>query len=228
MIIAANFKCNHTRKSYAEYAQKLNAFLRFNNFLNLEIIVAPSFTSFLDSEFKFHQAAQNIYPTYTGAYTGEVGLSHLQEFGIKTVILGHCERRALGESDELLKEKFDFCMENDLKIIYCIGEDYETYENKKSLKFLEQQLSFIDLKYNKLILAYEPIYSIGKSAAKLEDIANVMKYLKEKTKQPILYGGSVNSSNIGDIKKLCDGVLVGGASLKVESFTSLIEAGIRA
>ena len=228
MIIAANFKCNHTRRSFAEYAQKLNAFLRFNSFSNLEIIVAPSFTSFLDSEFKFIQAAQNIYPVRNGAFTGEIGLAQLQEFSIKTVILGHCERRELGENDELLAKKFHFCAENDLKIIYCIGEDFNTYEQGKSFEFLSNQLKDINLDYDKLILAYEPIYSIGKTAAKLKDIEKIMDFLKEKTKQPILYGGSVNSSNIGDIKKLCDGVLVGGASLKVESFTSLIEAGIRA
>lgn len=227
MIIAANFKCNHTRKGFAEYAKKLNAYLRFSDFSNLEVIVAPSATSFIDSEFSFIQAAQNIYPAYNGAFTGEIGLSHLQEFGIKTIILGHCERRNLGENDEFLAQKFDFCAENDLRVIYCIGEDFTTYEKNKSIEFLEKQLNAIDLKYNKLILAYEPIYSIGKSAAKLEDIEKIMQYLKSKTKQPILYGGSVNSSNIAEINRLCDGVLVGGASLNVDGFIDLINAAVR-
>lgn len=227
MIIAANFKCNHTRKGFAEYAKKLNAYLRFSDFTNLEVIVAPSATSFIDSEFSFIQAAQNIYPTHSGAFTGEIGLDHLLEFGIKTIILGHCERRNLGETDEFLAKKFEFCAENDLKIIYCIGEDYSTYEQNKSIDFLNKQLNKIDLQYDKLILAYEPIYSIGKSAAKLEDIGNIMSFLRSKTKQSILYGGSVNSSNIADIKRLCDGVLVGGASLNVDGFIDLINAAIR-
>lgn len=222
MIIAANFKCNHTRKSYAQYAQKLNAFLRFENNENIKVYVAPSFSAFLDSEFAFKQCAQNIYPDFKGAFTGEIGLNHLQEFGIKSVILGHCERRTLGENDEFLAKKFDFCKANDLEIIYCIGEDFATYEKNKSIEFLSEQIKYIDLTYSKLILAYEPIYSIGKSAAKIKDIQKIMAFLKSKTKQPILYGGSVNMDNIKQISTLCDGVLIGSASLDVDNFIHLI------
>ncbi len=222
MIIAANFKCNKTRAEFKEYAKKLNDFLKDNK-TNARVYVAPSFTSFCEGEFNFTQTSQNIYPVKNGAYTGEIGLSHLEEFNIKSVILGHCERRALGESDDFLVQKFNFCKEHNLEIIFCIGEDTHVYENKKTLEFLKAQLANIDLNYEKLILAYEPIYSIGKKAAKLEDIKQVVEYLKTLTKQPILYGGSVNDENFKDIKKLCDGVLIGSASLDIDNFINIIK-----
>lgn len=222
MIIAANFKCNKTRAEFKRYANGLDTFLKEYKGC-AKVYVAPSFTSFCEGEFSFIQTSQNIYPTINGAYTGEIGLTHLDEFGIRSVILGHCERRVLGESDEFLLKKFNFCKENNLEIIFCIGEDINTYENNKTLDFLKSQLNKIDLNYNRLILAYEPIYSIGKKAAKLEDIKYVMNYLRTLTKQPILYGGSVNDDNFEDIKKLCDGVLIGSASLDLDKFISIIE-----
>ena len=223
MIVAANFKCNKTRVEFIEYAKVLDSFLKNYPTNKLDVYVAPSFTSFINNEFSFDIVSQNIYPAMNGAYTGEIGLIQLQEFGINSVILGHCERRAMGESDEILSNKFQFCKANNLKIIYCIGEDIQTYEKCNTLEFIKFQLECIDVNYENLIIAYEPIYSIGKVAAKIEDIEKVCGFLKTLTTRPILYGGSVNASNFENIKKMCDGVLIGSASLDVDKFIDILK-----
>ncbi|EAJ4765873.1 triose-phosphate isomerase [Campylobacter jejuni] len=222
MIFAANLKCNHTRASFKIYAEILNKTIGVKCD---DIIVFPPSVAFLEKENNFIQGAQNFYPCVNGAFTGELGKEHLDEFGIKCVLIGHSERRALGD-EELIGAKFDFAKEHGYKIVFCIGENLDTKNSGKTLEFLKKQLEVIDLDYKNLIIAYEPIYSIGSGvSAKKEDIAKVLEFVSSLTQAPLLYGGSVNGDNIKDILNIkhCSGVLVGSAALKAENFIKLIK-----
>ncbi|MBZ7964123.1 triose-phosphate isomerase [Campylobacter sp. 2457A] len=222
MIFAANLKCNHTRASFKNYADVLNKTMGTKCD---DIIVFPPSIAFLESQTNFIQGAQNFYPCVNGAFTGELGKEHLDEFGIKCVLIGHSERRILGD-EALIKTKFDFAKEHRFKIVFCIGEDLTTKNSGKTLEFLKSQLDIIDLKYENLIIAYEPIYSIGTGvSADIKDISSVLEYLATLTQAPLLYGGSVNESNIKEILSIkeCGGVLIGSAALKVENFIKLIK-----
>ncbi|AZN11475.1 triose-phosphate isomerase [Campylobacter jejuni] len=222
MIFAANLKCNHTRASFKIYAEILNKTIGVKCD---DIIVFPPSVAFLEKENNFIQGAQNFYPCVNGAFTGELGKEHLDEFGIKCVLIGHSERRALGD-EEFIKAKFDFAKEHGYKIVFCIGEDLKLKNSNQTLDFLKKQLEVIDLDYKNLIIAYEPIYSIGSGvSAKKEDIAKVLEFVSSLTQAPLLYGGSVNGDNIKDILNIkhCSGVLVGSAALKAENFIKLIK-----
>ncbi|EHV6712990.1 triose-phosphate isomerase [Campylobacter jejuni] len=222
MIFAANLKCNHTRASFKIYAEILNKTIGVKCD---DIIVFPPSVAFLEKENNFIQGAQNFYPCVNGAFTGELGKEHLDEFGIKCVLIGHSERRALGD-EEFIKAKFDFAKEHGYKIVFCIGEDLKLKNSNQTLDFLKKQLEVIDLDYKNLIIAYEPIYSIGSGvSAKKEDIAKVLEFVSSLTQAPLLYGGSVNGDNIKEILSVnhCGGVLIGSAALKVENFIKLIK-----
>lgn len=222
MIYAANLKCNHTRKSFENYVRILQA-----NIDKEEVFVFPPFIAFKEGAFKFTLGAQNFYPCESGSFTGEIGAAMLEEFSIKTVLIGHSERRELLKEDEkFLQTKFAFAKEKNWKIIYCIGENLATFQEGKTKEVLAKQIANIDLNYENLILAYEPIWAIGSGkVANKEIIKDILDFLREKTKAPLLYGGSVNEGNIKDIKSLeaCDGVLIGSASYNAENFIKIIK-----
>lgn len=218
MIFAANLKCNHTRATFKLYANALNKALGKKN---EEIFVFPPSVAFLDEELCFTQGAQNFYPCVNGAFTGEIGKQHLDEFGIKCVLIGHSERRSLGDC---IEAKFDFAVKQAYTIIFCIGESLEVKNSKQTKIFLQKQLENIERDYEKLIIAYEPIYSIGTGvSADLKDIEEVLELISSLSKAKLLYGGSVNENNIKEICNIkhCDGVLVGSAALRVENFLKL-------
>lgn len=226
MIYAANLKCNHTRASFTGYASELNDFLRTHK-KDDEIIVFPPSVAFVPSELAFTQGAQNFYPHINGAFTGEIGKEHLDEFGINCILIGHSERRILlNENEKLIKAKFDFAKANAYTIIFCIGENSKVKKEGKTKEFLRAQLDEIDLDYDKLIIAYEPIYSIGTGvSADLNDIGEILAFLHAQSRAKLLYGGSVNENNIKEILALphCNGVLVGSAALKACNFIKLIK-----
>ena len=221
MRFLANLKCNHTRASFKEYAQILDANLSAND----DVTVFPPFSALDLAAHKFKLGAQNFYPCESGAHTGEIGKAMLDEFGVKSVLIGHSERRELGESEELLRAKFDFAVKAGWQIVYCIGENLSTNESGATKEFLSRQLENIDLGYKNLVIAYEPIWAIGTGkSASIEQIDEVLSFLKTKANVPLLYGGSVNAANIADIAgiKSCDGVLVGTASWDANNFLNLI------
>ncbi|MEE3712921.1 MULTISPECIES: triose-phosphate isomerase [Campylobacter] len=225
MIYAANLKCNHTKKSYADYAKKLSNGLSQNS---NSVIVFPPFTALSEDKFNFTQGAQNFYPAQNGSYTGEIGSQMLEEFEITTVMIGHSERRALGEDEPFLKAKFDYAVSKGWDIIYCIGEDDITHMNGSTKEFLSDQLANIDLNYENLVIAYEPIWAIGTgNSAKVEFITEILDFISSKCSAPLLYGGSVNITNIDEIKaiKSCNGVLVGTASWDADKFLEIIKKG---
>ena len=221
MRFLANLKCNHTRASFAKYAQILDANLSAND----DVTVFPPFSALDGAAHKFKLGAQNFYPCESGAHTGEIGKAMLDEFGVKSVLIGHSERRELGESEELLRAKFDFAVKAGWQIVYCIGENLSVNEAGGTKEFLAEQLKNIDLGYERLLIAYEPVWAIGTGkSASAEQIEGVLNFIREQTSAPLLYGGSVNAANIGGIAGIanCDGVLVGTASWDATKFLELI------
>ncbi len=229
MIVAANLKCNHTRASFLNFTKKLDNFLsgEASNFKKDEILVFPPSTAFCDQISNFTQGAQNFFPCKNGSFTGEIGADMLNEFGIKSVLIGHSERRVIfSESDRMVFEKFKFAKKRGWRIIFCVGESDIVRMNGNYREVLSDQLSEIDLDYENLIIAYEPIWAIGTGkSAKNEQIEEVLEFLAEKTEAPLLYGGSVNLKNISQILKLphCSGVLIGSASWEAENFINLLK-----
>jgi len=227
MIIAANLKTNLTRHDTKSYVEELSkcALQR-----NQEVLVFPAMTSLDSFDAKnVVVGAQNAYPTKNGAFTGEVGLEQLNEFEIKTILIGHSERRhILGESQTFIAQKFDYFKEAGFKIVYCVGEPKEVREagKEKMLEYISAQYEGIDTSYENLIIAYEPVWAIGTGLTPtLEDIEDIHTELKKKSPAPLLYGGSVKVTNAKEVLALnnVDGILVGSAALYVEHFCTMIE-----
>ncbi|MFC2073563.1 triose-phosphate isomerase [Campylobacterota bacterium] len=229
MIFAANFKTNHTRATTGKYIEVLKEKLLTKKTED-KVYIFPPATALERYESDFTIGAQNAYPTYNGAYTGEIGVEQLEEFGIKTILIGHSERREhLGESQEKVAQKFAFFKEQGYEILYCIGEPLEIREkgDESVMEYLLAQFDGIDISYKKLIIAYEPIWAIGTGrSATVEEIASTHEALKKTVQKPLLYGGSVNPANIKEITSIrgVDGVLVGSASLNADSFSQMILA----
>ena len=229
MIFAANFKTNHTRTSTQTYIQELNKKIETTATDN-DIYIFPPATALNRYESKATVGTQNAYPTKNGAYTGEIGVEQLDEFGIKTILIGHSERREhLRESQEIVAEKFSFFQNEGFEIIYCIGEPLEIREqgDKAVMEYLLAQFEGIDTTYENLIIAYEPIWAIGTGrSATVAEIASTHKALRASVTKPLLYGGSAKPANIKEIISIdnVDGVLVGSASLNVESFFEMVTA----
>lgn len=228
MIFAANFKTNHTRASTLVYLEQLEQQISDNQ--NDKFYLFPPSTALSSHHGKITIGAQNAYPAINGAFTGEIGLEQLKEFDIKTILIGHSERRQLlRESGEDISKKFEFYKSQNFEIIYCIGEPLEVREQGDDavVDYLAEQFNGIDTNYDKLMIAYEPIWAIGtgKSATNNE-IATTHQALRILSSKPLLYGGSVNTTNIKEISSIknVDGVLVGSASLEVNNFTALIKA----
>ncbi|WP_044416491.1 triose-phosphate isomerase [Halarcobacter anaerophilus] len=229
-IIASNFKTNHTRKSTAAFIKEIDSFIKSNNIKN-EIMIFPTATS-LDS-FEISEnlkiGVQNAYPVEKGSFTGEIGTQQLDEFGIKTILIGHSERRhILKETQKQITEKYNFYKELGYTIVYCIGEPLEVKKLglEKTLEYLYEQFENIDTNYENLILAYEPVWAIGTGvSATNEDIKAVHEAIKKKIDKPLLYGGSVKVENVKEICSISsvDGALIGTASWLAEDFKQIIE-----
>ena len=229
MIFAANFKTNHTRASTEKYIEALKEKLLAKKTED-QVYIFPPATALNKYEGDFTVGVQNAYPTQNGAFTGEIGTEQLDEFEIKTILIGHSERREhLGESQDKVSQKFTYFKEQGYEILYCIGEPLEIREegDEAVMEYLLAQFDGIDITYENLIIAYEPIWAIGTGrSATVEEIAFTHESLKKTVQKPLLYGGSVKPSNIKEITDIrgVDGVLVGSASLDIESFSQMILA----
>jgi triosephosphate isomerase len=229
MIFAANFKTNHTRATTQAYIDGLNKKLETTATDN-DIYIFPPATALDSYETTATVGTQNAYPTKNGAYTGEIGVEQLDEFAINTILIGHSERREhLRESQEIVAEKFSFFQNEGFEIIYCIGEPLEIREqgDQAVMEYLLAQFEGIDTTYEKLIIAYEPIWAIGTGrSATVVEIASTHAALRQSVSKPLLYGGSAKPANIKEIISIdnVDGVLVGSASLDVDSFFEMVTA----
>ena len=219
----------------------------FNNNLNdlnlkddLRIVICPNYLQlpkFIQnhlSKINFSMGAQNVSGNNSGAFTGEISVEHLTEFSeVSYCIVGHSERRSAGETDAMIKAKVKQLLTKNITPIICIGESHEIQEKGETEKFLISQLSSIvndeNLNIDSCILAYEPLWAIGKGVpADLETINNSISYITKiidlnKSNLKILYGGSVDSENSGEILSVdnVSGLLVGNSSLDGKEFANI-------
>jgi triosephosphate isomerase len=227
MILCANFKANKTRQETRSYMAVVESFVTAND-IEDTIIVFPPFTALEHTSRNVLIGVQNGYPVSNGAFTGEIALEQLEEFDIKTILIGHSERRhVLGETQEQIAAKFRFFAEQGFVIVYCVGEPLSVREQGDAalMNYIEAQFDGIDVSYPDLILAYEPVWAIGTGLTPTNgQIEAVHAALRLKTTAPLLYGGSVKVDNAGEIMALSnvDGVLVGSASLSAHDFCEMI------
>ncbi len=227
MIIAANFKTNMTRRETAAYYKTVIGFIA-ENAINSQALIFPPATALDSFEGGVSVGAQNAYAVENGAFTGEIGLDQLDEFGIKTILIGHSERRhILGESQEMIAEKFNYYKAKGFTIVYCIGEPLEVREEGSDalMNYLNDQCDGIHLDYEKLIIAYEPVWAIGTGLTpSANEVEQIHTSLRQKTDRPLLYGGSVKTGNAKELLALnnVDGALIGSAALNVEDFCTIL------
>lgn len=227
MILAANFKSNLVLSDIREYFETLDSYLFEKP--KEDIYIFPSNFALQEKIKNFSIGVQNAYCALNGAFTGEITLEALRDFGIKNILIGHSERRNIfGENQKMCAKKFDFFAKEGFNIFYCIGESLEIRQQGQEAieKFLSTQFEGIDLEYANLVVAYEPVWAIGTGvSAKIEEIKQTHNFLKSKVDRPLLYGGSVQLQNIKEILGIdeVDGVLVGSAALDVSNFIKMIE-----
>ena len=248
-LIAGNWKMNLTLLEAASLVKSIRDGIQGLD--GVEVLVAPPFTALatvkgLIGDAKILLAAQNMHWEQSGAYTAEISPPMLLEVGCTHVILGHSERRMhFQETDEMIDLKANAAVQAGLTPIICIGETLQEREADKTFEVLKKQLDgslkgFIDRKTLPLstILAYEPVWAIGTGRTATPDQAQeVHHFIREwiaesfsrETADPIriLYGGSVKPDNAKDLMSRpdIDGALVGGASLKADSFIPIIRFG---
>tara|TARA_B100001057_G_scaffold328320_1_gene328667 strand:+ start:1634 stop:2374 length:741 start_codon:yes stop_codon:yes gene_type:complete len=164
--------------------------------------------------------------------TGQINSKMLKNAGAKYIILGHSENRKNGESNKLINQKIKSSLKSGLKVIVCIGETLKEKNKKKTKTTLSSQISRClsgVKKLSNIIVAYEPVWAIGSGRIpKLNNLSENILFIKKKLRNKsvkVLYGGSVNSKNINDLKKieLLDGFLVGGESRNQNKFIDIIE-----
>ncbi len=210
-----------------------------------KIIICPSHTALSDSRKVISRSrialgAQNLASEESGACTGEISARMLTDLGCSYVIIGHSERRQkLRESDEDINSKVCIALKNKLTPILCVGENTEQREAGEHLSVIEGQLTTaldgIKIKNQSIMIAYEPIWAIGTGhTPETSDVLEVYQLIRDKVNQllgvgkngsvSILYGGSVDKENVYSFlrEQTVDGVLVGGASVRVSEFKEIV------
>ena len=244
-IVAGNWKMNNNKRETADLIQSLKS-LSFSS--EVRVMIAPAFTHLVQAEemtqgSRLEVAAQNMNAAESGAFTGEVSASMLQSIGVKKVILGHSERRAyFNESDASLKDKVAMALSYDMEIIFCFGEELAQRKDNTHFDVVKSQLStaLFELSpsaWSKIILAYEPVWAIGTGeTASPEQAQEMHAYIRaliaEQYDQTladavsILYGGSVKPANASAIfsQTDVDGGLIGGAALKADDFSAIVQS----
>ena len=235
-IVAGNWKMHKTPSEGASFVETtVNLLLDIKH---VSVIFAPPFTGLFDMDVNppFFSAAQNCHWEGSGAFTGEISVSMIQDCGAEYVILGHSERRhVFGESNDWINRKVKAVLAGDLKPILCVGERLDQREAGQTelvLKSqLDQGLAGVEALEN-IVIAYEPVWAIGTgvtaNANQVESahssVRNILKELyPESDTIHVLYGGSVKSGNAEELIQIpgVNGFLIGGASLDVESFASI-------
>lgn len=244
-IVAGNWKMNNgliqTETLISELKQQPKT-------SDAEVMIAPTFTNLWHAFEATRQddievIAQNIHFAENGAYTGEISAGMLKSIGIKTVILGHSERRAyFNETDESLAKKVDTALANDMRVIFCFGEELSDRKAGNEENVVENQIknALFHLEasaFKHIVLAYEPVWAIGTGETASPEQAQDMHAFIRKTLEAkyghtvaddmtILYGGSVKPSNAKEIfsKPDVDGGLIGGAALNAEDFYAIVNA----
>lgn len=215
---------------------------------NVVVMIAPPFTNLNHAfnslrEHPVEIAAQNMHQSEEGAFTGEISAKMLKSVGANHVILGHSERRAyFKEENAILAEKVITALTNGMTIIFCIGEELDDRKAEKHFELIKKQLSeglfhVSEDAWKQIIIAYEPVWAIGTGeTASPEQVQEMHNYIRKTIAEnyseniadnvSILYGGSVKPDNAPEIfeQEDVDGGLIGGASLKVESFMAIVNS----
>lgn len=231
-LIIANWKMNPASEAEAV------RLARSEDFRN--VVIAPPFPLIPAVKRALRKSAlgaQDVFWKEGGAYTGEVSPRQLKLLGAKYVIIGHSERRALGETDKMVNEKVKAALNEGLKVILCVGESWSV--RKKGLaaakRFVGNQLKKdlagvnrpMKLKAESLAIAYEPVWAIGTGRAdRPKETAEIAVFIKRIIKTKVLYGGSVKAKNVARFlnQEEIGGALVGGASLNPFEFGKIIRA----
>jgi triosephosphate isomerase len=243
-IIAANWKMNCTLPQARELVSGLKGLI--GEVEGVDVVLAPPFTALstvsqLIAGSNIELAAQDMYWEETGAYTGEVSPLMLKDVGCSYVIIGHSERRAyFAESDETVNKKLKAALNHGLTPIVCVGESLAQREAGKTTEVVGDQLKqglagLTPAQMSRVVIAYEPIWAIGTGRTATPEQANeVHHFIREQIAagfdQPtassirVQYGGSVKPDNVDGLMAQpdIDGALVGGASLKAESFARIV------
>ena len=244
-IVAGNWKMNNDLKATQLLIEDLKGLTLASD---VSVMVAPTFvnlTAALDAAATtpIEVIAQNMHFADSGAYTGEISADMLSAVGIKTVILGHSERRSyFGETDEILAKKAKQAIDKGLQVMFCFGEELADRKSDNHFNVVEGQLknALFDLPaaaWSQIILAYEPVWAIGTGETASADQAQEMHHFIRKTiaaafsesiaqEVSILYGGSVKPANAVEIfsKPDVDGGLIGGAALVAADFAAIVNA----
>jgi triosephosphate isomerase len=236
-FVAGNWKMNGSNELVESFCSALAP----NSAVDI-VICPPAVYLAKFSHAEFAIGAQNVSEFASGAHTGEISLSMIAEAGCKYVILGHSERReGHNESNEIVARKVKATIAAGLTPILCIGEPLEVRENGDVFDFVKAQLDAVadecGVHYIKnSVVAYEPIWAIGTGkTASPEQAQEVHAFIRKElaaldasaaASVRILYGGSVNAANASELfaKTDIDGGLIGGASLKIEDFTTICQA----
>ncbi len=222
---------------------KINAFhIKDKNRKKYRVIVTPPYT-LIESYSKYFKykkisiGSQNCYQKEQfSSNTAAVSPYMLRSVGAKYTLIGHSDNRSEGDTDSMLKDKVKYALKNNLKVVFCIGENKSEKKNKRTLSVLKRQLTkVLEKKFNKnnIIVAYEPIWSIGTgkipTAIELQKttlhIKKVLKSIFKKNSPSVLYGGSVDGRNVEMFKEIkeIDGFLIGGASKSSKKFIDIIK-----
>ncbi|WP_055445173.1 triose-phosphate isomerase [Lacinutrix himadriensis] len=244
-IVAGNWKMNN---DLSQTETLITSLKKQTQTSTAEVMVAPTFTNLWHAfealrESNVEVVAQNMHFAENGAYTGEVSAAMLKSVGIQTVILGHSERRAyFNETDELLAKKVDAALANDMRVIFCFGEELADRKanNHENIVASQIQNALFHLNasaFKNIVLAYEPVWAIGTGETASPEQAQDMHAFIRKTLDTkygsetansvsILYGGSVKPANAKEIfsKPDVDGGLIGGAALNAEDFYAIVNA----
>ncbi len=246
-IIIANWKLNPIGTKKAKHLfsgiKKVASTLR-----NVQTVVCPPFVYINDLQklvtgHRVVVGSQDVFFENKGAFTGEISAGMLKDSGVKYIIVGHSERRALGETNNIVNKKIISALKEDINVVVCIGE-IERDENAEYLNFLRTEIKeslhgISKNKLNKLTIAYEPIWAIGGSGGgtpdspdeTMETVLFIRKILSElfgkknAMSTPILYGGSVNKKNAEGFlsESGVQGLLIGGASLDAVHFGEILK-----
>lgn len=240
-IVAANWKMNMSSKETVDFLDKTKD-IQFPD--SIKPIIFPPFPYLLlfKKLLRYSSIAygsQDIAKEDNGAFTGEVSGSMLSDCGCSYALVGHSERRSYyGETSELVAEKAKAALKNGITPVICIGETLEERRGNQYKQVLSQQLhavtSSLGVETLKCIIAYEPVWAIGTGVIpKMEEIEDTHRFIHEYLASKVsgggniklLYGGSVNEENVSDISKVAyvSGFLIGGASLKVDKYKSIID-----
>jgi len=236
MYFIANWKMFGGLNSLKSLNKVIKFLKSFKKNKLLEIIYCPPFTLIgpMANKLKFSKikvGAQNCHESESyGPFTGSINVSMLKDIGAKYIIIGHSENRQAGETDKLINLKIKISLKSGLKVIFCIGETFSERRKKITNQILNKQIKagLKNIKNrNKILIAYEPVWSIGTGLIpKSQELFKSISFIKKKCKKSkVLYGGSVNPNNINIFKsiKIIDGYLIGSASQNSKKFIDIIK-----